>query len=166
MKQRRIYDLKPIALEAVPQAIEKADRYRVLNDPQLAELICLQVLAVDPDNQHNLRTLILSISDQFANPGSRVSSLRALCYVTRLESEYERAYYRGLLAEREARASLGRTHRDAYGGFCEAMSWYEKADELSPSNNDDARLRYNTCARTLEHEELEPPTREPELPLE
>ena len=70
-----------------------------------------------------------------------MSPLRAICYVAALESEYERAYYRGLLAERDARASMKRTTKDAYNGFREAMSWYEKADELSPPDNDDARLR-------------------------
>jgi hypothetical protein len=29
------------------------------------------------------------------------------------------------------------------------MSWYEKAEKLRPSGNDDALLRWNTCARLL-----------------
>lgn len=162
-------DLKRISHDAVPHALEKAEQYRLLNDPELAESICLDVLAVDPGNQRNLRTLILAISDQFANQSSRVGPRDALEHVAKLSSEYERLYYTGLIAEREARAFLGRTHGTAHAffGFRQAMSWYEKADALAPSGNNDARLRYNTCVRTIQREHLEaPPPSESELPLE
>ncbi len=169
MTEREPLKLKQISREAVPHALEKAEQYRLLNDPELAESICLDVLAVDTENQRNLRTLILAISDQFANPGSRVGPRDALAYVAKLKSEYERIYYTGLIAEREGRACLGRKHgaQHAYDGFRQAMSWYEQADGLSPPDNNDARLRYNTCLRTIERENLEPPThQESELPLE
>lgn len=161
--------IKQISKEAVPNAIEKAEQYRLLNDPELAESICLDVLAVDPHNQKNLRTLILAISDQFANPGARVGPRDALEHVQNLESEYERHYYSGLIAERDGRASLNRSHgaAHAYHGFRQAMEWYEKADAMSPPSNNDARLRYNTCVRFIQREHLEPPpSRESELPLE
>jgi hypothetical protein len=29
------------------------------------------------------------------------------------------------------------------------MGWYEKAESLRPAGNDDAVLRWNTCARIL-----------------
>ena len=169
MTDEHDFELKQISKQAVPHAIEKAEQYRLLNDPELAESICLDVLAVAPGDQKNLRTLILAISDQFANPGSRVGPRDALGYVQQLESEFERHYYCGLVAEREARACLGRTHgaAHAYTGFREAMNWYEKADGLSPPDNNDARLRYNTCVRTIQREHLEAPmSRELELPLE
>ncbi|HEU5077491.1 MAG TPA: hypothetical protein VFU02_25035 [Polyangiaceae bacterium] len=162
-------ELKRISHDAVPQAIDKAGQYRLLNDPELAESICLDVLAVDPTNQKNLKTLILAISDQFANSSSRVGPRDALLHVEKLASEYERLYYTGLVAEREARAFLGRTHATAHAffGFRQAMSWYEKADALAPAGNNDARLRYNTCVRTIQREHLEaPPASESELPLE
>jgi len=161
--------LKQVSKEAVPQAIEKAEQYRLLNDPELAESICLDVLSVDPDNQRNLRNLILAISDQFANPGSRVGPGDALQYVAHLKSDYERLYYTGLIAEREARACLGRTHgaSHAYEAFRQAMAWYERAELERPLGNDDARLRYNTCLRTIQREHLEPaPPQVAELPLE
>jgi hypothetical protein len=31
----------------------------------------------------------------------------------------------------------------------EAMSWYEHAETLRPPKNDDALLRWNTCARLI-----------------
>ena len=163
------FELKSISKQAVPQAIEKAEQYRLLNDPELAESICLDVLAAEPDNQRNLRTLVLAITDQFQSPGSRVSPRDALSHVANLESEYERVYYTGLVAEREGRACLARTHGSAhaYDCFREAMAWYEKADGISPPNNNDARLRYNTCVRTIQRERLEPaPRQASELPLE
>src|ERR1700722_16262182 len=58
-------DFKPISPDAVPLALEKAERYRLLNEPAQAESICLDVLAVDPDNQRALVMLLLALSDQF-----------------------------------------------------------------------------------------------------
>jgi hypothetical protein len=29
------------------------------------------------------------------------------------------------------------------------MTWYEKAEEIKPAGNDDAILRWNTCARLI-----------------
>jgi hypothetical protein len=33
--------------------------------------------------------------------------------------------------------------------FREAMNWYEKAEKMRPAGNDEAILRWNTCARML-----------------
>jgi len=46
------------------------------------------------------------------------------------------------------------------------MELYEKADALSPAGNEDSKLRYNTCLRTMQRERLKPPSPEAELPLE
>ena len=126
------------------------------------------MLAVDPKNQQNLRVLILAISDQFASVGTRTGKKEVLAHIRELESEFERLYYSGLIAEKEGRACLTRSHaaQEAYHGFCDAMEWYEKADRKSPSGNEDAKLRYNTCLRTIQRERLRPPAPEPELPLE
>ena len=59
-------DLKPITREGVPAALQKAERYRLLNDSSAAESICLDILEVDGENQQALITLLLSITDQFA----------------------------------------------------------------------------------------------------
>ena len=60
-----MFQLKPLSPEAVPAAIEKAMRYRLLNEPAEAESICLDVLEIDSTNQRALVILLLSITDQF-----------------------------------------------------------------------------------------------------
>jgi len=47
-------ELKRLHKDAIPAALEKAERYRLLNEPGEAESICLDILAVDPDNQRAL----------------------------------------------------------------------------------------------------------------
>ncbi len=37
----------------------------------------------------------------------------------------------------------------AHREFMDAMHWYEQAEARRPAGNDDAILRWNTCARTL-----------------
>ena len=44
-------DLKALSREAIPAALEKAERYRLLNEPGEAESICLDILQADPENQ-------------------------------------------------------------------------------------------------------------------
>jgi hypothetical protein len=34
------------------------------------------------------------------------------------------------------------------------MSWYETAEAMRPPGNDDARLRWNTCARLIARNKL------------
>jgi hypothetical protein len=58
-------DLKPLSREAVARALEKAERYRLLNEPVEAESICLDVLRLEPDNQQALTALLLALTDQF-----------------------------------------------------------------------------------------------------
>jgi hypothetical protein len=56
----------------------------------------------------------------------------------------------------------------AYHWLIEAMAWYEKAEAIRPPANDEAILRWNTCARLLARDErLAPAVEEPgEPPLE
>ncbi len=167
------FPLKTITQEGVPHALEKAERYRLLNDPEQAESICRDILAVDPDHQDTLRALVLALTDQFGAHGhvqGGVHGTREL--VERLADEHERAYYTGIVFEREARAYLRRTNAirsAAYDGFRSAMEWYERAEALRPpgsAGNVDARLRWNSCVRTITRERLEPEEREQEQPLE
>jgi hypothetical protein len=44
----------------------------------------------------------------------------------------------------------------AYDLFTEAMRLYERAEHLRPAGNDEALLRWNTCARTITTAHLEP----------
>jgi len=134
-----------------------------------AESICHDVLAVDGDNQDALRCIILSLTDQFSASGAANAAREARAYVVKLVDEYERAYYSGLVYERETRAFLHRKNAirsAAYDGFRHAMEWYERAEAVRPAGNVDAVLRWNSCVRTLERERLEPAADERELPLE
>lgn len=149
--------LKRLSTEAIAGALEKAARYRLLNEPAEAESICLDVLEIDPANQDALITLLLAITDRFSK-GYGVSDTQAQELVGRLKGEYERAYYRGILAERRAKAQLARgtpgSANLAYEGFREAMHWFEKAEAVRPAGNDDALLRWNTCARMISRNQL------------
>ena len=146
-----MFELKRLSPQAIPMALERADRYRLLNEPAEAESICHDILAVEPDNQKALITLILAITDQFGHEGIRVDDARGSDLLPRLQDEYTRYYYAGVMAERRAHSGL--THRMrgtvAYELLREAMGWYEKAETLRPAGNDEAILRWNTCARML-----------------
>jgi hypothetical protein len=163
-------DLKPLSEEAIPAALEKAERYRLLNEPAEAESICLDVLRTDPENQSALITLLLAVTDRFGK-GYGVSDTQAKELLARVKGEYERVYYTGILAERRAKAKLAQgtpgSRHYAYDGFREAMTWFEKAEGLRPPGNDDALLRWNTCARIIEKNRLVPREEENvEPPLE
>jgi hypothetical protein len=153
-----MFQLKAISAGAVPEALAKAERYRLLNEPAQAESICQDVLRVDPDNQQALIMLLLAITDQFDE--SREVA-RAHETVRRIRGEYERAYYSGVICERQARAQFrqGRFGSDGITFRCleDAMRFYEQAETLRPPGNDDALLRWNTCARFLmRHPNLQP----------
>jgi hypothetical protein len=161
-------NLKAIARDAIPHALDKAERYRLLNDPAQAESICRDVLAADATNQQALRALILALTDQFREPGSGNAAHDARSLIAGLTDEFDRAYYTGIVFERETRAYLARksvVRSAAYDGFRHAMEWYERAEQLR-AHDVDAVLRWNSCVRAIERERLEPEPREPELPLE
>jgi hypothetical protein len=163
-----LFQLKSISRAAVPLALEKCERYRLLGEPEQAESICLDILEVEPRHQEALVALVLAISDQFRSSGGTSGVRRALGYVDRLDDKYQRAYYTGVIREREARALLrqGRSNASAYDGFREAMGWFDRAEELRPEGNDDAILRWNACVRAISGARLEPPAQTGELPLE
>jgi len=161
-------DLKPISREAIPHALEKVERYRLLNEPAEAESICRDVLRADPGNPKALVMLLLTLTDQFPARGTGVNEAREV--VARLEGEYERAYYEGIVCERQGKALLrgpAGSEASSYGWLQEAMRAYERAEALRAAGNDDAILRWNTCARLLRDRRLGPRSEdEVELPLE
>ena len=69
-----------------------------------------------------------------------------------LTSDYERAYYTGILRERTAKAQLraGRPPHTVAPTFEDAMRCFEAAEKISPPDNDDAILRWNRCVRLLQ----------------
>lgn len=155
-----MFDLKPITPDAIPAALEKASRYRLLNEPEQAESICEDVLRIDDANQDALVTLILALTDRLygARPASPQAA-RAL--LPRLHGEYEQAYYAGIVWEREGiawlRSEKPRAGSAAYECFRVAMAFFEKAESLRPPANDDALLRWNSCARMIaNHSDVAP----------
>ncbi len=147
-----MFELKPLSKEAIPAALQRAERYRLLNEPAQAESICLDILQIDPENQPALIMLLLALTDQFPEAGPAAVH-EAQGVLGRLRGEYERAYYAGIICERRAKAQLGHhmpgSGYNAYDWLREAMSWYEKAEALRPTGNDEAILRWNTCARLI-----------------
>jgi len=159
-------ELKPISKEAIPEALRKVERYRLLNEPALAQSICEDILAVEPGHQGALIWLTLSLADQF---GAGVTLAQARAAVAKIEDEYERLYHTGILHERQGRLWLHDGHPgsafSAYESLTEAMAWFEKAEAIRPPDNDDAILRWNTCVRILRrHPDLRPRPREDYVP--
>jgi hypothetical protein len=150
-------ELKQLHKDAIAAALEKAERYRLLNEPGEAESICLDVLAVDLENQQAIITLLLALTDRFEK-GYAVSDTQTKELLSRMKSEYDRAYYAGIVAERRAKAKLRQNTPDcrfqAYDLLREAMECFEKAEPLRPAGHDDAILRWNTCARIIARNNL------------
>jgi len=152
-----MFELKPLSEDAVPDALKKAERYRLLNEPRQAESICQDILSIDPGNEDALTTLILALTDQVsgdrAGPGTQRIISEARRLVAQLPTEYDRAYYSGIIAERRAKARLEiggpRTGFIVYEGLREAMRFYEQAEALRPEDRVNAILRWNTCARII-----------------
>ena len=166
-----MFELKRLSEEAIPAALEKALRYRLLNEPAEAESICHDVLRIEPENQEALVLLLLALTDRFGKGYAAGGLLEAQDVLSRLRDDYARAYYAGIICERRAKAQLHQGHpgsgHDAYELLREAMSWYEKAEALRPPKNDDALLHWNTCARLIMGNQLTARSEESvELPLE
>jgi tetratricopeptide (TPR) repeat protein len=145
------FKLKTISKAGIPEAISKAELYRSLNEPEEAESICRDILAVDPEHQLALRLLGLAITDQFSGDAEdRHAEAEQL--FQRLAERYERLYYTGLLHERRAKAQMrvGRSPHTLAPLFAEAMRCFAEAETIRPQDNDDALLRWNRCARLLQ----------------
>ena len=154
-------ELRPISKAGVPAAMGKATRYRLLNEPLLAESICRDILAIDPENQQALTTLLLAITDEFEKAGAGTFN-DAKALLPKIEGEYERVYYEGIINERWGNAQLAKGIRTSINWFRAAMHCYTKAETLSEDDSDDAILRWNTCVRIIDRYEFadEPMTRD------
>lgn len=154
-------ELKQISREAIPRALAKAERYRLLNEPHEAESVCRDVLRTEPGNQDAAVALVLALTDQF---GSRhgADMSKALAALALIIGEYERAYYGGIIYERWAKAQFeARVPAQlALGWVEEAMTLYERAEALRSGGNDDAVLRWNSCVRFIESTRLMPKSHE------
>ena len=147
-----MYTLKTITADAIPAALERARHYRLLGDHLEAESICRDILEVDPNNQDAQIVLLLALTDAFKQDLSPAFS-QAQEALTQLGDQYCQAYYGGIICERRAKVHLERggpgSGRVAYEWFRKAMDLYEKALTTCSPGNQDAILRWNTCARIL-----------------
>ncbi|MBS1708150.1 MAG: hypothetical protein JSS65_05440 [Armatimonadetes bacterium] len=143
--------LKHISPAAFPRALELAERYRLLNEPEQAASICHDVLATDSKNAQALRMLLLAITEQF---GKRHGAhfVDAARVIELMETDYERLYYTGLAQERYGRAKLEeKGHLSLVGDWLrQAMASYEAAEKVRPPDNEDSLLRWNACARLMD----------------
>ncbi|HXU69800.1 MAG TPA: hypothetical protein VN947_10750 [Polyangia bacterium] len=148
-------ELKRISQAALPAALAKAERYRLLNEPVEAESICRDVLAVEPKNQTALTTLLLALTDQF-HAGSTSAVREAEAVLAAIDGEYHKVYYAGIVRERWALALLkaGDPGHQARAWLDDAMRHYETAEKRAEPGNDDAILRWNSCARIIERDGL------------
>jgi len=144
------FNLKSISTDGITKALERVERYRLLNEPSLAESICLDILAIAPSHQQAVVSLLLARTDQFDHGVPMKSAQEVLQHI---DGEYERAYYAGLIWERQAHAHLRQhglcSNANTYHALREAMEHYERAEAVRPRGNDDAILRWNACARVL-----------------
>jgi hypothetical protein len=146
------FNLKPISREAIPRAITKAERYRLINQSWAAESICRDILEIDPGNQQVLVMFVLALTDQLTDDHGHIMKVLHET-LPRISDPYQRAYYTGIASERSGQALLRRggmgSGAMAYDALRDAMSWYERAEAIRPVGNDDAILRWNTCARLI-----------------
>src|ERR1700693_5629608 len=145
------HQLKSISKAGIPEAIAKVELYRYLNEPEEAESICRDILAIDPKHQLALRFLGLTITDQFGSgPPDRYREAEET--FQKLTERYEQLYYTGILYERRAKTQLhnGQPPHMILPLFEQALKCFGEAEKIRPLGNDDAILRWNRCVRLLE----------------
>jgi len=146
-------ELKPLKAEAISAALEKAKRYRLLSEPDDAESICLDILETEPGHQQALITLLLALTDKFASSGITPAFEQAQDVVSKLDSSFSKSYYLGVIYERRAKFHLKQggpgAGAAAYDWFMRAMAAYDDALSSDDSKNQEAVLRWNSCARII-----------------
>ena len=153
-----MFELKSISHDGIPKALARAERYRLLNEPRDAESICRDVLRADPENQDAVRMMLLAITDQFGrDPCVNIRHVEEM--LPRIDDEYDREYYAGIACERWAKTQMEKNSPGyvSFDWFVKAMKRYDKADAMSDSGNEEAKLRWNACARIIRrHDDVGP----------
>ncbi len=154
-------ELKTLKPEAVASALEMAKRYRLLNEPDEAESICMDILAVEPDHQDALITLLLAVTDKFTESGLQPNFEKSREIVDKLSSAYCKSYYTGIIFERRAKYHLKlgapKSGNVAHAWFVKALQAYGEALAGCDPDNQDAVLRWNSCARFVNnHPDVKP----------
>lgn len=146
-------ELKPLQLEAISAALKKAERYRLLNEPEQAESICLDILSSEPEHQEAMITLLLALTDKFRSGQLNPAYNQAHEILDTLEGSFNQSYYRGVIYERRAKLHLKQGSPNsgivAYNWFVKAMEAFNQALVTDDPKNQDAVLRWNSCARIL-----------------
>ena len=149
-----MFDLKPISHDSVAGALAKAERYRLLNEPNEAESICRDILEIEPGNQ---------AGPGQSHPGAdRPDSARRHAFADALATVVAPATRpttapttpasRGSAGPRRATAAAAtapsaRLRMDRQG----PASYSRQPSRSAPRGNDDALLRWNACVRFLNH---------------
>lgn len=148
-----MFTIKPISSNSIGDALAKAERYRLLNEPSEAESICRDILEIDPENRQARISLILALTDEIPEEASSFG--RAMEAISHLETPYDRAYYSGISWERRAKALFSSKGPGSsgyvYDWIIEALQFFDEAERLRPAGNDSSILRWNACVRFLEH---------------
>ena len=163
------FSLRPISASAVPKAIKKAEHYRLLNDAEQAESICLDILAVDPGDEQALVVLILAITDQFGRSGGPSVNVALAEYLKRARRPVPAQLLRGPGRRAQARGPRSASQSGssfAYDGFADRDGVLREGERHPPADDDEAILRWNACVRTIERAHLEPRPAEDRAPLE
>ncbi len=142
------FELKRLPRASLQAAIEKAEHYRDLNQPEEAESICRDVLDVDNTHQTAWKLLGLALTDRFASGkvGLVEEAIEAFGHIT---DAYQCTYHLGVAWERAAKVHLERKEpHSAVTAFEDALRLYEKAQAMRP-DLPDPLLRWNRCVRLL-----------------
>jgi hypothetical protein len=151
------FGFRLLSKDSIPDALKKAERYRLLGEPDEAESVCLDILQVDPDNQDARVDLILAISDQFGRERRPRVDL-AMKVVGELTDDYQRQYYEAVVLEREARAHIDLDTPPVlvFLRYCEAMDKFAAAASIRPAGDDSAVIRWNACVRAIRRRQMQP----------
>jgi len=144
------HPLKSISKAGIPEALAKVELYRYLNEPEEAESICRDILAVDPGHQLARRMLGLASP---TNLSRRQRSLyRGAVHLFRVcaipTSGFTTPVYCTNGMPRPAPGWLRSARSPAL--VEEAMRCFAEAEKIRPAGNDDSILRWNRCVRLLE----------------
>ena len=117
------------------------------------ESICLDILELDPNHRSTL-DLLLRCRIELLKKGLPQSVARAQELIPQLDSDFDQAFYSGMIREAQARYLLEKRGRATSGV---AYSWFRHAmDDFAAASNLDAgrvepKLHWNACLRTLEN---------------
>ena len=128
----------------------------MLNEPGEAESICLDILETDPENQPALITLLLALTDRFSK-GYGVSDTQANHCSRGSRANTSAPTTRGFWPSAGPRRN---SRRDTPGPvitptmIVRSDAAVREGRNVRPPGNDDALLRWNTCARMMAKNKL------------